>query len=311
MKSYRFSIAVLLSLSILLPQSVPAATTLPPLAEESVFLSKVDEQNYPAAAAPASAPLLRWNFSPDTVYAYIFKQTTVMNNRADRAEREQDGQEAEEQLMRGTGSLLLQSGQNNTADLKLDDFVMTVDIELPGSGETRELDSEIPAVRIQGITEDGGMENSGSSPHLLLKTLFSLPGKALAVGESESTTTTMPLNIIDRALEIKGLYTITLLAYVDIEGKICAKLQTDINLNEIKAIEGKIGSFSGQFKGRSVFYFNLEDRHFIEGKVALLISMRAENLPAGASTPGTPAPESFSMDSDNLISVNLIAAEAE
>ena len=100
--------------------------------------------------------------------------------------------------------------------------------------------------------------------------------------------------------------------YVEIGGKTCAKLQTDIDISELNVPAEIKGDYKCQVKGRSVFYFNVEDRHFISGKVALLMSMRIAaptpkmNFPKSQAGKNPPETIKMAMDSDNLLSVKYI-----
>jgi len=72
------------------------------------------------------------------------------------------------------------------------------------------------------------------------------------------------------------------------------------------------GRYRCHVKGRSVFYFNIENRHFISGRVAMIMSMRVEapapkmDFPQDANKGNIPGTFKMEMDSDNFISVDYI-----
>ena len=134
------------------------------------------------------------------------------------------------------------------------------------------------------------------------------------MGESVSIPAQMPFNAMGSLLQVTGHLETRLADYVLIDGKTCAKLETDIDISTLNPPEELEGDYRCQVKGKSVFYFNIEGRHFMSGKVAMLMSMRIE-APAPSvdfsddtdtDTEKRPSMIKMAMDSDNFISVDYI-----
>jgi hypothetical protein len=113
-------------------------------------------------------------------------------------------------------------------------------------------------------------------------------------------------------LHVTGNSEIKLADYVQINGKTCAKLKTEIDISTLNVPEEMKGNYKCQVKGRSIFYFNIEDRHFMSGRVAMLMSMRVEALtpkmdfPQEINKGSVPETVKMAMDSDNFLSVEYI-----
>ena len=298
-------------IALLLPAPAHAIETLPSIPETSIYIEQVDAENFPTVLSPEQPQLVRWDFSDAKVYPYDFIQTTaVMNQMSDMLGNESG--HINRQTMNSKGTLSLKSEQNSSARFVLENLTVDLEFKRPGSNDTENRQMQAPPMVIQGMKEDGSMEMGNSSQELLLKTLFPIPPIPLHVGESAIVPTNMPFNANGSLLHVTGAAEIQLVEYVEIGGKTCAKLQTDIDISELNVPAEIKGDYKCQVKGRSVFYFNMEDRHFISGKVALLMSMRISapapkmNYPKSQTGMNHPGAIKMAMDSDNLLSVRYI-----
>lgn len=260
---------------------------------------------------PKEAPLLRWDFSEDHVYPYDFHQDTVTEHQIDDGFGSFQGQ-TNTQQMESNGRLSLKSEGNHIARFVLENLTVSMEIDLSDSGEPQTMTSQAPPFVIQGIKEDGRMQLGNSPQELLLRTLFPIPPEPLAMGESVSIPAQMPFNAMGSLLQVTGHLETRLANYVLIDGKTCAKLETDIDISTLNPPEELEGDYRCQVKGKSVFYFNIEDRHFMSGKVAMLMSMRIEapapsvDFSGESDTDKMPSMIRMAMDSDNFISVDYI-----
>lgn len=288
-----------------------AEENLPPIPSGSDFLDQIDSEVYSSLSSPEKAPLLRWDFSGNKVYPFDFSQKIIMKNEMD----DMFGNETRQpstQNMEGYGKLSLKSEGNNVARFVLEDLTMSMEIDIPDSDESKVMKSQAPPIVIQGIKEDGSMKLGNSSQELLFKTLFPLPPNPLTIGESVSVPAQMPFNVMGSLLHVTGNSKIKLVDYVQINGKTCAKLQTEIDISTLNVPEELKGNYKCQVKGRSMFYFNIEDRHFMSGRVAMLMSMRVEaptpkmGFPQEMNKGDVPETIKMAMDSDNFLSVEYI-----
>ncbi|MFP4446329.1 MAG: hypothetical protein ACLFPD_08800 [Desulfosudaceae bacterium] len=277
---------------------------LPALPEGSAYLEQIEPEQYPPAAAPAEAPLLRWDFAADRVYPYDFAQQVVMQSRlGGMFAREEGG--GSTQKMTGRGNLSLKSEGDHTARLVLEDLTMRVEMDLPNQKDPEVMENAAPPMVIQGIGEDGDMAVGNSSQRLLIKMLFLLPPEPLQPGESVSVPGRMPFNVMGSVLHVTGSSDITLGGYVDLDGRTCARLITNIDISQLDVPEEMEGTYACRVRGESVFYFDVEDRHFVAGRLALLMSIRADApLPGEADADEAPRRMTMAMDSDNLLTVD-------
>lgn len=288
-----------------------AEEPLTPMPSNSIFMEQIDLETYGSLPSPVRAPALRWDFSAGKVYQYDFSQQVVTSSDMSGMSAHKNKDESS-QKMEGYGKLSLKSEGNNIARLVLEDFIMSMEINMPDSDEPKVMSSQMPPFVVQGVKDDGSMELGNSSQELFFQTLFPLPPNPLSIGESVSVPAKMPFNAMGSLLHVTGTFDIKLIDYVQINGKTCAKLQTEIDISKINVPEEILGNYRCQIKGRSIFFFNIEDRHFISGKVAMLMSMRVKSptpkmeLPDGTSNEDMPETITMSMDSDNLITVEFI-----
>jgi len=129
----------------------------------------------------------------------------------------------------------------------------------------------------------------------MLKMIFPLPEKELAVGDSSTIPSKMPFNAYGSLLWITGDIKITLRDYVSIENVTCARFDVKVDISKIDVPEELGGEYKCSTKGTGVLYFEMEDRCFHSGAIAVIVSMRV------SPPKDSPMPASTSMDSDNLL----------
>jgi len=292
-------------------RKVFANKAIPLLPANSSFLDQIDLENYPSLPSPEHPPLLRWNFSGEKVYPYDFMQKVIVTS-------EMDGifvgktEQSNSQIMKGKGKLSLKSEEHSIARCVLEDLTIRMEINLPDCDEPEITQMQAPPMVIEGIKEDGSMEIGNSSQELLFKTLFPIPPIPMEIGNSVTVPVQMPFNAMGSLLHVIGSSEIKLVDYVQIDGKTCAKLETEIDLSTLNVPVEMKGDYQCQVKGRSIFYFNIENRHFMSGKVALLMRIRVVaptpkmNFPPGKNENAIPETIKMAMDSDNFLSVEYI-----
>jgi hypothetical protein len=275
----------------------------------SGFLNQIDSENYPRTSLPEKSPLLRWDFSGSKVYPFDFLQKIIAESEMDDI-FDNGNRKSNTQSMEGYGKLSLKSEGNDVARLVLEDLTVSMAIDIPDTDKPKVMRSQAPPIVIQGIREDGSMKLGNSSQELLLKTLFPIPPSPLEIGESVSVPAQMPFNAMGSVLHVTGNSEIKLVDYVQIDGRTCAKLETDIDISTLNVPTELKGEYQCRVKGRSVFYFNIEDRHFMSGRVAMLMSMRVKiqtpkmDYPEEVNKGSVPEMVKMAMNSDNFISVD-------
>ena len=280
-----------------------------PIPASSRFLGELDAENYPEVSAPKVAPILRWDFSGKKIYSYDFFQKMVGETDMGAFTNQQGSSSTS---MDAEGLLLLKSQGNKTATLVLKDMSLNMKMNLgEEDSEPKTISSQAPPLVIQGVQEDGKMKLGLSGQELFLKELFPIPPKALKVGESIDVPSAMPFNAMGSVLSVTGKYRITLTKYVSINGHTCARLETDIDISHLDVPAELTGDYKCSLRGKSVFYFDIENRCFVSGNVVTTMSMRI-NAPAPRMMfQGENAPEDFpdtiqmAMDNDTCVSLAL------
>jgi len=293
-------------------KNVIAEENLLPLPPNSSFVDQIDIENYPSQTPPEHPQLLRWDFSGTEVYLYDFYQKILITNQMDGMFGGEEGKIIHQSL-EGNGKLSLKSEGNGNARFVLENLTINMEVDIPGREEPKTIQSQSPPMVVQGFQEDGQVKLSNNSQQLLFKTLFPIPPKSLKIEESVSVPVEMPFNAMGSLLNVKGSSVIKLADYVLIDGKACAKLETTIDISKMNIPKELEGVYICRVKGKSIFYFDIYGRHFVSGRVALLMSIRVE-----APTPRMNFPEEtkgseempetikMAMDSDNFLSVKFI-----
>jgi hypothetical protein len=218
------------------------------------------------------------------------------------------------QNMTGAGILSYKSERDNTARFVLENIVLKSEHSAEGSETSpKTMEMKSPPMVIQGVKEDGNLSIPSSSQTLLLKLLFPLPAQPMKVSDTILNEANMPFNAMGSLLYVKGHSKITLTKYVEINGHKCAKFTSDIDISKMDIPPEMEGKYMALAKGKSVFYFDVDNRKFIVGKLALLMAMDIEakspkmNFPDDKeNSEKMPETIKMAMNSDNLITLSII-----
>jgi hypothetical protein len=275
---------------------------------ESQFAKEVGNENFMKSKPPPAAPIFRWDFSnPKVVHTYSYEQEARSKTETGRSFGGKSGAMGQE--MSAKGLLLIKSQGDSTADLVLKDMKMSMKVDV-GNDEPKTLEQQMPPLVVQGMKEDGSGSFGNSSQDMLLKMLFPLPSQSLKVGESVDVPAQMQFNAMGSMLNVTGKSRITLTQYVEIDGRSCAQLDVDTDISKLKEPTELKGEYKCSTKGTSVFYFDIADRFFVSGTIALIMQFSIDapmpqmNIP-GEDTSDMPKRSKMSMVSDNLIKVKL------
>ena len=307
-RSSKYSNATLLILlTVSLYTTSCAAETNTP-AKASQFKEEVGKEKHKKVDPPSAAPILRWDFSKtNIVHTYAFEQEVLSKANMGQSFGGKPGGMGQE--MSAKGLLLIKSQGDNTAEFVLKDMKMSMKMDI-GEDRPKTMEQQMPPFVVQGMKEDGSGSFGNSSQDMLLKMLFPLPLKELKVGESVDVPEQMPFNAMGSMLQVTGRSRITLTQYVKIGNRTCAQLDVDTDISRVKVPEELKGEYEYSTKGTSMFYFDVANRSFVSGTIALLTQFSIDapmpqmNIP-GEDTSDMPKRSKMSMVSDNLIKVKL------
>jgi hypothetical protein len=306
MKKQRVAAIAILFATCFCITSCRAETNTP--ATESQFTKEIGNENFNKTEQPSAAPVFLWDFSKaKVVHTYSYEQEVRSKTDMGRSFGGKSGDLGQE--MSAKGLLLIKSQSDKTAELVLKDMKMSMKMDM-GEDESKTMEQQMPPVVVQGMKEDGTGSFGNSSQDMLLKMLFPLPSKRLKVGESVDIPAQMPFNAMGSLLQVTGRSRITLTKYVKIGDKTCAQLDVDTDISKLKVPTELKGEYKCSTKGTSVFYFDIENRSFVSGAIALIMQFSIDapmpqmNIP-GEDTSDMPKRSKMSMVSDNLIRVKL------
>lgn len=248
---------LLLLAALLLPLVLGAA---PPGEEvpDSSHLQRLDASP-PAQASPGPEPVrVLWDFGKagETVYRFCHDAATSGEANGLRSPRG-------ETLTRGT--LTLRTKGEGTGDLVLAPEEVTVRAD----GRTLRTEGPSEPTTVAGLSEDGRTAGVRSDRQALLALLFPLAPEELRTGESSERPVQFPLSVGPLRVTVQGTATTTMTGWAQVDGKACARLQTEVSLTRVLTPPGTLGSLHAAGRGRSVFYWDPAARGFERGSMAL------------------------------------------
>lgn len=239
-------------------------------------------REYPAVAAPEGKQAFRWDFSKKRKFIYDYSQKMKMVSSMG------VGQDVD-----ATAEMTVKAKGDKTADMIMSE--LDARSSIMGS-------MKMPAQAYQGMTEDSKIPGAPASQDEMTRLLFPLPAKPLLVGESDAIPNKMPFNAMGSLLWVEGETKLTLKGYVTIEGHRCARLDAVIDISKIDVPEELTGDYRCCTKGSGTLYFDVEDRCFYSGQMAVVMSMR---LRAGEESAFGAMPIGMDMDTLMAFSRNL------
>ncbi len=273
----------------------------------SSFLNELSKNSYPEVEPPPDALVFKWDFSSKQTHSYTYEQEA--KNKMDIGSFS-DAPGDTEQTMWAKGDLLIKSQGDHTADFVLKDTKMGIEMNLGDEEGPKTVEQTAPPMAVHHMKEDGSLDLSDSSEQVFLGLLFPLPSQSLRVGESTDVPAQAPFDAMGSLLQVKGRSRITLTKYVKIGEQTCAQFDTDIDISELEIPPELKGDYSCSTRGASVFYFDIVNRRFVSGTIAILmqISIEAPMPQTKMDAEKMPDPTKrvmMSMKSDNLIQVAL------
>ena len=252
--------------------------TLPPLPDESSYISRVKEEEYKETAPPKNGITLKWDFQDTKTYAYNCKKQLSYEYLSSRNFKYSSPHKSEISSL-----ITIRSNGDRTADWIVKNLSKNKDnapVNLNPDSLFDETYSTMTDVMVyQNIGERGISEFDQFGNPKGLNILPPLPGNSLNKGRS----TTMPINIAynfnGSRLNLSGDITIKLIKYVEIKETPAALIGYHFLIEELKVPEEFIGQHQARVHGKGLYYFNLEDNCFESGKMAMVLSCRAE-IPA-------------------------------
>lgn len=172
----------------------------------------------------------------------------------------------------------------------------------------RAFEIKVPPMEIKGLKEDGRINGKFDNKDFFLKILFPLPPKVIKVGEHVFVTEKLFININGTYVAVGGKSKIALKRYVKINNRICACLESDIDISNIENSHAVKEEYNWVARGKSVSYFDILHRCFVTSKAAIIMSMRRQPRARKGNSrywKGQITFGSEAMDEDNYVSIYL------
>jgi hypothetical protein len=287
-------------------------------ASPSRFLDEIGKQKFPVAKPPKEALSIRFDFSGKKIYAFDYTQqvetTADMNVKVKEDARHK-------QKMDAKGLLLLKSKGDQTGTLVLKGMKVSMVTASKAGGQERSTEMQQPTMVIPRVAENGSMEGGAVSAQPLLNLLFPMPPNPLKPGESALVPVSFPFNAMGSLLTVKGTSKITYAGGVLIDGKVCARLDIEIDVSQLEVPKEAEGKYACSAKGGAVYYFDVEAQEFVGGDTAILMKMSIESkmpeIKSSDAEKSSSLPKTLrmAMESDNVIRLarnpEVAKAEAE
>lgn len=276
---------------------IAAMLPLSLVAAEPKFSAAVDAEKYPSVAAPADAPLFRWDFSAKRDSRFTYDQAATQISMSGEGEMP----------ITAKGDLIVRSNGDGTARIVLEGVRMTMTMP-PLKNETaapRKMEQSLPTSVAGTIGEDGRVVTQQPS----IEMLFPLPPSTLAVGKTVDVPFSMPFNANGSALQVKGISHITHGGYVMLGKRLCARFEERSELLKLDVPEEVPGKYDVTMTATGVAFFDVHERRFVRAVVASHVAMTAEivmpKFDGDAAAEKESKPEKMSMTSDDRITVSI------
>ncbi|MGE0870354.1 MAG: hypothetical protein AB7P03_17445 [Kofleriaceae bacterium] len=232
-------------------------------------------QTYPSAPPPANPISLKFDFSsPDKVYGFDYTQQMETKFGAPGGAGEPDSIKLD-----AAGTVIVRGTAQGKGALTLTIDRATVNgrtMPSPG-GAANEM-------TINELAETGGWNGTPDERTALLLMLFPLSAKPLRPGESADHPMAFPIAHGGSNLVITGTITNTLTGFVVIGGKVCARIDSVMDVSKLDLPKGMEGKYSGSLVGKSVTYFDVDSHQFVSGTSSVAMNTMMDGTSASLTT---------------------------
>lgn len=255
------------------PADTPAATGDDPHGLR--YGERVKAPELPAAKDPPAKLVGGWQLKPGARFDYDYTQ--LMAGRV--------GTKGGEQQVEGKGTLSVEGTGTDTANAVLRDVELKLTQRVGGKEDSR---SHKPGE--QTLKEAINTKEGAPPPEdPMVATMLRVPDKPLAVGESVSVPTRMPLESRGAPLWASGETKTTLKGFVQCGEHTCAHLEVELAISDVDKPAEVEGTFRARVQQKGVMLFDVDDGALHSWSGATHVSLSGE-APAPASQPASPVP---------------------
>jgi hypothetical protein len=279
----------LIGLALITSAGALAETPQTALDLTSKYASMVNETEYPAASAPASAQTFKLDFSKVYTHRYYYQQS--LENHVGPSTF----------YSTSSGILAVYAEPDQTAQVRFEG--LRIQTTTPVNGKPQIDNQKAPATWIGNMNQTGGFDEAIPGQRPVMELLFPVPTKALGVGESVDFPVAFDLPVMGSVYTASGVRHITCLGYVTVGKRVCAKLEQIITVSVVDADTHR----RVDARGSTLAYFSPTEGRFVRSAGTMTMHM-SETLPSAASraydksAANPPAP---SVTSDNFVKMVL------
>ncbi|NVK27779.1 MAG: hypothetical protein HWE14_07030 [Flavobacteriia bacterium] len=126
---------------------------------------------------------------------------------------------------------------------------------------------ELPTNRIEGFASNGSL--TGDKSGLYTNYLFPIPPDVMKEGQTSTKAFTTVAKTAEQDYDAKGINTLTLTGFEQVNGRNCAVLTGDIKFTEIALPEGEAGERSYTVEGSGKYYFDVDNGLYVKSSVEI------------------------------------------
>ncbi len=215
--------------------------------------------------------LLRWDFAESGTRNYRFSQTSESTSQMSMMSPEgMPMADTSRYRTVAKGDLRIVASGGGKANMLLEGLGITAyQLDLVSGAPMDSMKEELEPITVENMGENGKPDSTDQLSQQLFDYLFTLPTIELAPGQSEETDLRIPFNTMGMPLMVGGKSKLTFTEVTKHQGRICAKLDTELLIDQLEIQEGMEGEYAFRRQGTSTFYFDLEKREFVSGVVTI------------------------------------------
>lgn len=207
-----------------------------------------------------------WDFNTNKNYNYSISQTTTSDIKTSKDEK------SKHTYISGNGKLIVKSKSNDLADISITDLKA----RMTNSFTKDTISQSQPNSLIQDLRSDGKILTTLFSNDFI-RLLFALPTEDLSLGASSKIPSVFPFNMNGSVINSKGFNRLTFVDYEIVDGHNCAVLWSVIDISKLDLPDDFKGNYTLSKKGTGVYYFDIENRHFVKSKINISVTTLIDN----------------------------------
>lgn len=260
-------ILTVLSIILLATSSIAEESIKGNLYKESEFLNKLDQTKYKRIKGTTKPITIKWDFNEGENITYnieMIQQSTVDFG---------GGRDMEPRVTKSSaeGTFIFEGIDSKAADL-----IITLNTSTDFDKEKGPMSIKNKPIVLQEIDEYGHSDNLTRGQDKTYKILFPTLTSKIKKGQTVSISMEIPFNMMGNALKSTGSIEVTLTNFVLIGDIACARLESNILVDQVRKSKHIEGDYSFILKGKSIAYYDVKNDRFLKSEDAIVMHMFAD-----------------------------------